>query len=292
MIEFGWVVPVEGSYEDGPLPKLLGLEGQILPAVARRFQSLWVYDHFYGFASPQNAYLEAWTALTWLAARFPSMQIGTIVLGIGYRNPALLAKMATTLHVLSQGRLVLGLGAGWREEEYRAYNYPFPRAAVRIRQVEEAVQLIRRMWTEAVPNYQGEHFQIEAAYCDPKPVPPGPIMIGGDGPQLMMPVIGRQADWWNAGEWSDVEEVKRRRDILRRSAEAAGRDPDSIRLTQIISSRPWPKDGAETRAWLDYLSQAIEVGFSYFMIDSPIDDSEQIDRFSEGVIQILQAEAG
>jgi alkanesulfonate monooxygenase SsuD/methylene tetrahydromethanopterin reductase-like flavin-dependent oxidoreductase (luciferase family) len=120
-----------------------------------------VYDHFYGFAERSDSWLEGWTTLTWLAARFPTVQIGPLVLGVGYRNPALVAKMAATLQVLSGGRLVLGLGAGWREEEYRAYGYPFPKAVDRIRQVEEAVQIMRRMWTEPAPTFKGESFVIE-----------------------------------------------------------------------------------------------------------------------------------
>jgi alkanesulfonate monooxygenase SsuD/methylene tetrahydromethanopterin reductase-like flavin-dependent oxidoreductase (luciferase family) len=222
-LHFGWLAPVVGVAKSHYVPIVMAQEAEILPVVATHFDSLWVYDHFYGFAEHSDSWLEGWTTLTWLAARFPTVQIGPLVLGVGYRNPALVAKMAATLQVLSGGRLVLGLGAGWREEEYRAYGYPFPKAADRIRQVEEAVQIMRRMWTEPAPTFKGESFVIEQAYCPPLPTPPPPIMIGGQGEQLMLPLIARQADWWNVHLWS-MEEVasyvptyQRKRDLVYRS---------------------------------------------------------------------------
>jgi alkanesulfonate monooxygenase SsuD/methylene tetrahydromethanopterin reductase-like flavin-dependent oxidoreductase (luciferase family) len=173
-------------------------------------------------------------------------------MGIGYRNPALLAKMGATLQALSDGRLILGIGAGWRGEEYAAYGYPFPKASVRIQQLEEAVQIIRLMWSETSPSFKGEYFEIAEAYCPPQPNPPPPIMIGGSGEQLMLPLIARRADWWNIG-FVDVDTYRRKRDLLHRHAEAAGRDPGDIVHTLMKQDRPLPASSEDSARWLDEL---------------------------------------
>lgn len=288
-VDFGWVVPSEGAIEGGVLPLLSELEAMVIPSVARHFDSLWIYDHLYAFRQPTAPYLEAWTALTWLAGRFPGMDVGTVVLSAGYRNPALLAKMAGTLHALSPGRFILGLGAGWRDEEFRAYGYPFPDASERIQQLEEAVRIIRLMWTETNPSFHGEYFQIDGAYCYPQPSPPGPIMIGGDGEQLMLPLVGRLADWWNVGQVGGLEDLRRKRDIVHRSAEEAGRDPGDIRLTHIIQRFHWPATDSESRQWVDYLKSIQGLGFDYFIIDARTDSYEIIERFNEQVIEVVRA---
>jgi hypothetical protein len=288
-IDFGWIIPVEGAVKGQDLPLVLGYESTILPAIARRFQSVWVYDHFYAFSDPLDCYLESWTTLTWLAARFPGLDVGTIVLGIGYRNPGLLAKMAATLSALSNGRLILGLGAGWREEEYRAYGYPFPRAGIRIAQLEEAVQVIRNMWTQPKPVYSGEYFSIDGAYCNPKPPAPCPIMIGGDGEKKMLPLVGRLADWWNAGGGTTAEDTRRKIEIIRTNAEQSGRSLADIRLTKNVSDRPWPKSSADSREWVEFLAAFVEQGFSYYMVDAQPESVEDVERFGEEVIAVLQS---
>ena len=160
-LKFGWISPVIGPPESDHVPLVVYQQEHILPTALPQFDSVWVCDHFYGFDRRTDPFLEGWTTLTWLAARFPNVLVGHHVLGVGYRNPALLAKMAATLQTLSGGRLVLAIGAGWREEEYYAYGYEFPKAAVRIRQLEEAVELMRLMWTETAPSSTGRYFQIK-----------------------------------------------------------------------------------------------------------------------------------
>ena len=293
-LHFGWLAPVIGVAKSHYVPIVMAQEAEILPVVATHFDSLWVYDHFYGFAEHSDPWLEGWTTLTWLAARFPTVQIGTLVLGVGYRNPALVAKMAATLQVLSGGRLVLGLGAGWREEEYRAYGYPFPRAADRIRQVEEAVQIMRRMWTDPSPTFKGEYFVIEQASCPPLPTPPPPIMIGGEGEQLMLPLIARQADWWNVHLWS-MEEVasyvptyQRKRDLVYRLASAAGRDPATIVQTLAINGPRLPRSSDDSARWLDLLRPLITLGVTHVILEGRTTSLEPIERFAEEVITPLK----
>jgi alkanesulfonate monooxygenase SsuD/methylene tetrahydromethanopterin reductase-like flavin-dependent oxidoreductase (luciferase family) len=288
-IKFGWVVPVIGVAQSDYVPIAIAQQAEILPVVAEHFDSLWVYDHFYGFDQRSDPYLECWTTLTWLAAQFPALQVGTLVMGVGYRNPALVAKMGATLHTLSNGRLVLGIGAGWRGEEHEAYGYPFPRAAVRIQQLDEAVQIIRRMWTETAPSFRGEYFEIRDAYCRPLPGPPPPIMIGGSGEQLMLPLIARRADWWNIGS-VDGETYRRKRDILHRHAEAAGRDPGEIVHTYMKTDRRLPESFEDAARWLDELRSLVELGVTHFMLDlGHVTSPELIVRFAQEVIAPLNA---
>lgn len=286
-INFGWVAPVTGIAEMDYTPLAIVQQAKILPTVAKHFDSLWIFDHFYGFDKPTDPYLECWTTLTWLAARFPSLDIGTIVMGVGYRNPALVAKMGASLQALSDGRLILGIGAGWRGEEYKAYGYPFPKPAVRIKQLEEAVQIIRQMWTETAPSFEGRYYKIEQAYCPPQPDPVPPIMIGGTGEQLMMPLIAREADWWNFGTLT-LEDYRRKRDILYEQAQAAGRDPDKIRKTHFKMNSQLPESAEDSARWVDELRSWIEQGVTYFMLDcGHVPSTEPITRFAEEVIAPL-----
>jgi alkanesulfonate monooxygenase SsuD/methylene tetrahydromethanopterin reductase-like flavin-dependent oxidoreductase (luciferase family) len=175
-----------------PAPDRLAYFRQCLEIGDGALKALWLSDHLQKGDAPV---FEAWTTLSYLAALAPSYRVGNMVLGQSYRNPALLAKMAATLQTLSAGRFVLGIGAGWQEDEYLAYDYPFPRAGERIKQLSEAVDLIRTMWTSAPASYAGKHYVVRDAYCEPRPSPPPPILIGGQGPKLMR-VAAAKADAW------------------------------------------------------------------------------------------------
>ena len=154
------------------------------------FTTVWRSDHFQvGDAD----IWEGWTELVYLAALFPDLRFGHLVLGQSYRNPALLAKMAATLQDLTGGRYILGLGAGWLEEEYAAYGYDYPSGGTRVAQLAEAIQVVRAMWAESPATFHGEHYRIERAVCLPKPEPPPPIMIGTNGPKALR-VVARHAD--------------------------------------------------------------------------------------------------
>jgi alkanesulfonate monooxygenase SsuD/methylene tetrahydromethanopterin reductase-like flavin-dependent oxidoreductase (luciferase family) len=289
-IKFGWAAPVIGVPESEFVPIVMAQQAKILPVVAEHFDSAWVFDHFYGFERRTDPYLECWTTLTWLAARFPSLQVGALVMGVGYRNPALVAKMGATLQVLSHGRLVLGIGAGWRGEEYTAYGYPFPTPAVRIQQLDEAVQIIRRMWTEIAPSFEGEYFELKDAYCPPLPTQPPPIMIGGAGEQLMLPLIARRADWWNTG-FMDADTYRRKRDIVHHHAEAAGRDPAGIVHTFMKEGLALPESSEDVARWLDELRPLVALGVTHFMLDfGHVTSTEPILRFVKEVMAPLNAE--
>lgn len=295
-VKFGWITPVVGVAESGYVPLVTAQQAETLPMVAEHFDSVWLYDHLYGFADHSDPYLECWTTLTWLAARFPRLQVGPLVLGAGFRPPALLAKMAATLQSLSGGRLALGLGAGWRVEEHRAYGYPFPPLATRVDQLDEAVQVIRRMWSEDHPVFAGEHITIDGAYCYPRPAPPPPIMIGGEGERLTLPLVARQADWWNVFVWS-VENLaaylpvyERKRDVLRCHAESAGRDPSEIAQTMAIAGCRLPRSTAESARWVELLRRAENLGVAHVMLDfGHVTSTEPLTRFVQEVIAPLNA---
>jgi F420-dependent oxidoreductase-like protein len=158
-----------------------------LDAERAGFSRLWLSDHLFLDANAANVdCLETWTLLAALAVRTERIRIGPMVTAQSYRNPALLAKMAATVDVMSKGRLDFGLGAGWKEIEYRAYGYEFPDAPTRVTQMIEALEICTRMWKDERATYHGKHYRIDEALCSPKPMQkPLPIWIGGSKPRVM-----------------------------------------------------------------------------------------------------------
>jgi alkanesulfonate monooxygenase SsuD/methylene tetrahydromethanopterin reductase-like flavin-dependent oxidoreductase (luciferase family) len=292
-IEFGWFMAARGVPGADEVPLVVDQERAILPVVAERFDSLWVHDHFYAFEDPAQTWLECWTLLTWLAARYPVVKLGPIVLGVGYRNPALLAKMAASLQALTGGRFIMGIGAGWRAAEYAAFGYPFPPVAERVQQLEEAIQIMRLMWTEPAPTFHGRHFQIEQAYSAPRPLPP-PIMIGGGGEKLMLPLIGRQADIWDRWyggplESADLPEYEHKLALVRRAATAAGRDPAAIRQSMTIENVRLPESAPESAEWVARLRPLVGLGVRQFILEfGHVRNPDPVRRFAEEVIAPLR----
>ena len=195
-----------------------------LDQAAGPFESLWFPDHV---QYDGHNVAEGWTMLAYALARFPGKLGGHEVLCNSFRNPALLAKMAATAQAISGGRVVLGIGAGWQAEEYRAYSWPFPSARVRIAQLAEAIELIRKLWSEAPASYAGEHYQIDGAYCEPRPNPPPPIMVGGSGERYLLRVVAQHADWWNY-VFSDMDAYVHKQEVLKQHCDAVGRDYGEI----------------------------------------------------------------
>jgi alkanesulfonate monooxygenase SsuD/methylene tetrahydromethanopterin reductase-like flavin-dependent oxidoreductase (luciferase family) len=259
-------------------------EQYILPTALQHFDSLWIADHFYGFDSPTDPFMEAWTTLTWLAAKFPNVLLCHHVLGQGYRNPALTAKMAATLQVLSGNRFMLGIGAGWREDEYLAYGYEFPRPAERFAQLEDLIHICRRMWTEDAPSYTGKQFSITNAAAPPRPSEIPPICIGAYGEQIGLPLVGRLADMWNSSLQGNEAQWIKKRDIVRASAENAGRDPLSIEISLTIE-RSLPNSDAESQKFVEDLTRLHEIGVSHFVLDfGHPQTTEPVLRFVEQVM--------
>src|SRR5262245_9406987 len=198
-----------------------------LDRAAAPFESLWFPDHVQYEA---NKVAEGWSLLAFALGRYPDKICGHTVLCNSFRNPAHLAKMVATTQALSGGRVVLGIGAGWNAEEYRAYGWPFPDTRTRIAQLAEAIELIRIMWTEAPANYQGQHYQIAGAYCEPRPEPIPPIMVGGAGEKYLLRVVAQHADWWNYA-FTDLATYVHKQAVLQEHCRAVGRDYDTIEQT-------------------------------------------------------------
>ena len=288
-VQFGWLSPVIGNRWSDHKPIVMYQEREILPTALTHFDSLWIADHFYGFDAKTDPFMEAWTTLTWLAAKFPDVMLCHHVLGHGYRPPALTAKMAATLQVLSGNRFILGIGAGWREDEYAAYGYDFPKPSVRFAQLEEVIEICRRMWTEDEPSFTGKYFSIDGAAAPPLPDVVPPICIGASGEQIGLPLAGRHADIWNGFPRGDDNDWRRKVDIVLSSAADAGRDPSSIQISQTVE-RALPETDAEAAEFLELLSHKHDLGVTYFVMDFGNPETpEHIARFAEQVMDPLRS---
>jgi alkanesulfonate monooxygenase SsuD/methylene tetrahydromethanopterin reductase-like flavin-dependent oxidoreductase (luciferase family) len=229
-LEFGWRMATWPT-DRTPGTVLVEQIEEHLRRIEGAFASVWIQDHLspeHPWCDPSWDSLEAWSSLAHLAAAFPAYQYGHIVLANSFRNPALLAKMAATTQLLTRGRFVLGLGAGWHEAEYRGYGFEYPEPKVRIGQLAEAAQLIKTLWTEEPPvSFEGKYYRLEQAWANPRPDPAPPIMIGGGGEQLTLRAVARWADWYSVpGLHLDV--VRHKLGVLREHCAAVGRDYDSI----------------------------------------------------------------
>jgi alkanesulfonate monooxygenase SsuD/methylene tetrahydromethanopterin reductase-like flavin-dependent oxidoreductase (luciferase family) len=288
-LKFGWLTPVIGNRWSDHQPIAQYQDQHILPVALPHFDSLWVADHFYGFDEKTDPFLEAWTTLTWLAARHDDVQLVHHVLGVGYRPPALTAKMAATLQVLSGGRFVLGIGAGWREDEYRAYGYEFPKPSVRFAQLEEVVRICRLMWTQESPTFEGEYFRIEGAAAPPLPDPVPPVLIGAAGEKIGLPLVGRIADMWNAPARGTDEDWRRRLGIVHAAAENAGRDPHAIEVS-VTLERALPETDEDCEKLVEELAARAGTGVHQVVMDFGHPRStEPVLRFAEQVIKPLRS---
>jgi F420-dependent oxidoreductase-like protein len=281
------------------------------------FDSFWLPDHFF-FSPHCNSYLEAWTAQTALAAITKRLRFGNIVLCNSYRHPSVLAKMATTFDAITGGRLEFGIGAGWKEDECIAYGIPFPRASVRIGQLREAVIIIKKMWTEESPNYEGRYYTIRNAICEPKPVqkPHPPILIGGSGEKLLLKVVAELADRCNFdfGIKDGIEAYKHKIDVLNRHCLMLGRDPSEIEKAMIKEVIVAEEEGdleAKIQRFKptdikkeDYIKNSIvgtpedcikriheyaDLGFTYFIVNFPdMTERKTLRLFAEKIISKLK----
>jgi F420-dependent oxidoreductase-like protein len=196
------------------------------------FASAWLVDHFHTIPYPsQEVTFECWMSTAALARDTSNIRIGQMVTCNSYRHPALLAKMASTVDVLSHGRLNFGIGAGWYEHEYRAYGYVYRDAPERLRQLREAVQVIRAMWTQEEATFEGKYYQVRGAINQPKGVqqPHIPLLIGGDGEKVTLKLVAQYADACNVGD--DPASVKQKLAVLKQHCETVGRDYESIHRT-------------------------------------------------------------
>jgi F420-dependent oxidoreductase-like protein len=213
------------------------LKNLITKAENSGFDSFWVMDHFHQIqfvGRPEEPMLEGWTVISMLAAITTKIKLGTLVTGIIYRYPSVLAKIAATLDVLSKGRLFMGIGAGWNEQESLAYGISLPSNQERMLRLEEAIQVIRKMWTEEpYASFNGKYYHIRNAYCNPKPIqkPSPPILVGGSGERKTLKIVAKYADACNL--FGSPETIRKKLDVLKDHCKSVGRDYDSILKTKL-----------------------------------------------------------
>lgn len=287
-VEFGLML--QPTPLDFPGRELFGYNRRLIRALKHGFTTLWAEDHLeWG----ETATIECLTTLAYFAAEFPMYKVGSLVVSQGYRNPALLAKMAANLQFISGGRLILGLGAGWKEEEYRAYGYPFPDARARVEQLEEAILIIKSMWTSRPASFSGKHYHIQQAYCEPQPSPAIPLLIGGGGEQRTLGIVARYADWYNFNSCT-VEQYAHKIAVLREHCNRVGRNPADIKLTYLGTVSVAEDPGKVVRnpqkhvvagnsaEVIKELEQFCEIGVTHFMFRFL--DVETLEYFGETVV--------
>jgi F420-dependent oxidoreductase-like protein len=215
------------------------LKNLVTKAENTGFDSFWVMDHFHQIqfvGRPEEPMLEGWTIISMLAGITTKIKLGTLVTGIIYRYPSVLAKIAASLDVLSKGRLFMGIGAGWNEQESLAYGISFPSNQERMLRLEEAIQIIRKMWAEEpYASFNGKYYQIRNAYCNPKPIqkPHPPILVGGSGERKTLKIVAKYADACNL--FGSPETVRKKLDILKEHCKSVGRDYGSILKTKLAA---------------------------------------------------------
>ena len=200
------------------------------------FDSVWVMDHFYqiaGVGPRTDPMLEAYTLLGGIAARTRKVSLGTMVTGVTYRNPALLAKQVTTLDIVSGGRAILGIGAAWNEDEHAGYGFEYPPVRERLDCLEEALQICRAMFVEQAPSFSGRHYRIQEALNLPRPLRPAgiPILVGGSGERRTLALVAKYADACNL--FGDLPTIRHKLEVLDRHCAAVGRDPATITKTRL-----------------------------------------------------------
>jgi len=222
-VQFGFCMPV-GAHDRAGRATYIRDVNRALELVAGHFDAAWLIDHL---QDGNIDMLEGFTALTYFSALHPRLKFGHSVLCQSFRNPALLAKMGSTLHFLTGGRFILGIGAGWNEEEYKAYGYDFPPGRVRVEQLEEALQIINALWTQESATFQGTYYRITEAHLEPKSDPLPAIMVGAFGPKMLR-LTARYAGWWDVSS-TGIVSYRRMASEFERACAEIGRDPSTVR---------------------------------------------------------------
>jgi F420-dependent oxidoreductase-like protein len=275
------------------------------------FDLVTVMDHFYqirGVGPETEPMLEAYTTLAGIAAQTSTVKLGTLVTGVTYRNPALLAKQVATLDVISNGRAILGIGAAWNEDEHVGYGFEYPPIARRMDRLEEAVQIARLMFTEERPSFEGSFYRIDRALNVPRPIQKGgpKILIGGGGEKRTLRILARHGDM---GHWfgAPIEDLKRKKAVFEEHCAAVGRDPSEVTILlgvglvltddekqarAIMDSLPAERRAMVRAARFDeapeILRPYLDAGFGGFTFNNPtLPTVEAIERFGE-VIQAVR----
>ena len=232
-IEFGYNPPSgdRGRETIRPQEYMSDLKSA-LDVATQGFKSIWVADHL-NYSTEWR--LECWTLLTWIAARYPDVGLSTLVMSNTFRHPSVMAKMGATLQELSGGRFALGYGAGWHEGEHSAFGLELFRPGERIDRMEEAIKVIKTLWSESPASFTGRYYSLNNTHAEPRPDPMPPIMIGGAGEKKTLRVVAKHADWWNDVA-RPVAELQHKLNVLKKHCDETGRDFHSIRKSVSIGT--------------------------------------------------------
>ncbi len=321
-LKFGTFLPTgtKGQLAEiaAPTKQWEAIRATALEAESLGYDSIWVPDHLHNVPAARNESLfEAFTTLTALAEATSTLRLGTLVAVSAFRAPSLLAKMTATLDVISGGRLELGVGCGWYEDEHAAYGIPFRSAAERVRALEEAIAIVLTMWTEAEATFRGQFHTVVQAQCDPKPLqwPHPPIWVGGGGERLMLRTASRFATRANFDLVEGPDDWAHKRDVLFEHCRSLGRDPRDIELTwnadvlireqaddvadaagRLLDEAP---SSSRVRRWMDHnlvgtpqqvtrkVQTYVELGCTYFVLGATEPANQHLtslQQFAERVI--------
>ncbi|HEY0072254.1 MAG TPA: LLM class flavin-dependent oxidoreductase [Chloroflexia bacterium] len=305
-LTFGWIMqPALFNTPDGVDSRDIRLARDMIAAneqhieIAREggFDTIWVEDHM-GWG--EQAHLECFTNMAWLAGRHTGLTYGTMVCGQAFRNPALLSKMATNMFLLTEGKFILGIGAGNNPGEHHEYGFQFLPPAERIEQTEEAIKIIKALWNDSPATFHGKHYRIEHAYSSPRPDKWIPLCIGGMGEKKLLRLVAEYADWWCA-DIAPVEVFAHKVSVLARHCADVGRDPKEIVHAQSTWISMEEGSSGATRWGLphlvaghpDLVTRELEAvrdaGASHFMVrfmDYPRTDG--LERFIDKVLPRLR----
>lgn len=278
-------------------------------AEAAGYDSVWVMDHFYQLppmGGPSQPMLDAYTLLGAVAARTSRVRLGALVTGVTYRNPAHLAKIVTTLDVISGGRAILGIGAAWYDVEHDGLGFAFPPAGERLDRLEEALQICRGMFAGTTPTFEGAYYRTHEAHNVPPPVQPDgpPILVGGGGEKRTLRLVAKYADMCNL--FGDAATIAHKVGVLHAHCEAVGRDPSEVTVSRL-ATLVLTENEQETAATNDFLRQVTgeepsgsnvgtadelvgqveelaAAGVDYFIFNMPTGTAETVRRVGDAVV--------
>ena len=245
------------------------------------FDGAWLFDHFKAlYGDPGGPCLEGWSLMAALGAATEKIRLGTLVTGITYRHPSVLATQAVTVDHVSNGRIELAVGAAWFEQEHTELGIPFPNTGTRIEMLEDAIEIFRKLMTEDDVTYDGKHFSLRNATYHPRPVqqPTPPIWVGASGPRMLR-LVGRKADGWHS--FGKPDDMKQKWDVVRAAAEKAGRDPSKItRAASLSIDKPLDVVKERAEGWA-------KDGFDYILVGWPSEGWGKVGDFAEKVLPEL-----
>jgi F420-dependent oxidoreductase-like protein len=279
------------SFDGEGIEIVESLRRLVTQAESSGFHSFWVMDHFHQIGNvgePREPMLESWTTLSTIAGFTSRIELGTMVTGIVYRYPSVLAKIGATLDVLSRGRLFMGIGAAWNEEEAAAYGIHFPSTSERFQRLEEAVQIIRKMWTGQPASFAGKFYQVRDAHCNPQPIqkPHPPILVGGSGERKTLRIVAQYGDACNL--FGSSETVKKKLAVLREHCLDVGRDYNSIlktKLGTVILDKD--RDAARKRVEERFKGAPEQMVKEFAIYGNPEDVRHQVEAFRDVGIEYL-----